>query len=103
MNISEKWAYLAVFIGVCGHASSEFFAKLTGVAGPEVSVWRYLIGATGLVIWSLARRDTRDLITPIIGTALFFSGSVDAFHVLAADLITEDEYKQKRATLLADF
>lgn len=34
MNIPAQWAYLAVFVGVCGHASSEFFAKLTGVAGP---------------------------------------------------------------------
>ena len=42
MNIPVRWAYPAVFIGVCGHASSEFFAKLTAVAGPEVSVWRYV-------------------------------------------------------------
>ena len=33
---------------------------------------------------------TKDLITPVVGTALFFSGCVDAFHVLAADLITEE-------------
>lgn len=65
MNIPTQWAYLAVFIGVCGHASSEFFAKLTGVAGPEVSVWRYLIGAAGLLVWSLMREDTRDLATPL--------------------------------------
>lgn len=65
MNIPARWAYIAVLIGVFGHASSEFFAKLTGVAGPEVSVWRYLIGAAGLVIWSLLRADTRDLITPL--------------------------------------
>lgn len=65
MNISARWAYLAVFVGVCGHASSEFFAKLTGVAGPEVSVWRYLIGAVGLLFWSLTRSDTRDLFTPL--------------------------------------
>ena len=65
MNIPAKWAYLAVFVGVCGHASSEFFAKLTGVAGPEVSVWRYLIGAVGLIVWSLMRSDTRDLVTPL--------------------------------------
>lgn len=64
MNIPAKWAYTAVFIGVCGHASSEFFAKLTGMAGPEVSVWRYLIGAAGLLAWALLRRDTRDLVTP---------------------------------------
>ncbi|NNE80980.1 MAG: EamA family transporter [Silicimonas sp.] len=65
MNISARWAYWAVFVGVCGHASSEFFAKLTGVAGPEVSVWRYLIGAAGLLLWSLMRKDTRDLATPL--------------------------------------
>ena len=65
MNIPAQWAYLAVFVGVCGHASSEFFAKLTGVAGPEVSVWRYLIGAGGLLVWSLLRKDTRDLATPL--------------------------------------
>ena len=65
MNIPAQWAYLAVLVGVCGHASSEFFAKLTGVAGPEVSVWRYLIGAAGLLAWSLMRSDTRDLVTPL--------------------------------------
>jgi drug/metabolite transporter (DMT)-like permease len=65
MNIPVRWAYLAVFIGVCGHASSEFFAKLTGIAGPEVSVWRYLIGAAGLLFWSFSRADSRDLVTPL--------------------------------------
>jgi drug/metabolite transporter (DMT)-like permease len=65
MNIPERWAYIAVFVGVCGHASSEFFAKLTGMAGPEVSVWRYLIGAAGLLLWSVIRKDTRDLYTPL--------------------------------------
>ncbi|MCH7795299.1 MAG: hypothetical protein IH900_09205, partial [Proteobacteria bacterium] len=38
------WAYLCVFIGVTGHASSEFFAVLSGIKGAEVSVWRYLVG-----------------------------------------------------------
>jgi drug/metabolite transporter (DMT)-like permease len=65
MNISPRWAYLAVLVGVCGHASSEFFAVLTGISGPEVSVWRYLIGGGGLVIWALSRADSRDLITPL--------------------------------------
>ena len=65
MNIPVRWAYPAVFIGVCGHASSEFFARLTGVAGPEVSVWRYVIGAIGLLLWSLSRPDSRDLLTPL--------------------------------------
>lgn len=65
MNISSRWAYPAVFIGVCGHASSELFAKLAEVTGPEVSVWRYLIGAAGLLLWSFWRTDSRDLITPL--------------------------------------
>lgn len=64
-SISARWAYLAVFVGVTGHASSEFFAVITGVSGPEVSVWRYLIGGAGLVAWALAQPATRDLITPL--------------------------------------
>lgn len=31
----------------------------------------------------------RDIITPVVGTALFLSGCLDAFGVLAADMITE--------------
>lgn len=65
MNIPAQWAYAAVFIGVCGHASSEFFAVLSGVSGPEVSVWRYVIGALGLLIWCQFRADSRDLWTPL--------------------------------------
>lgn len=38
-------AYLAIFIGVLGHASSEFVAKIIStnapISGPEVSVWRF--------------------------------------------------------------
>ena len=65
MKISAAWAYPAVFVGVCGHASSEFFAVLSGVAGPEASVWRYLLGGLGLVIWTQFYRESRDLITPL--------------------------------------
>lgn len=65
MNIPERWAYPAVMVGVAGHASSEFFAKLSGVAGPETSVWRYLLGGFGLILWALWDRDSRDLWTPI--------------------------------------
>jgi hypothetical protein len=35
------FAYLAAFLGVCGHASSEFFVKLSGLSGVVVSVWRF--------------------------------------------------------------
>jgi len=65
MNIPARWAYLAVFVAVFGHASSEFFAVLTGISGPEVSVWRFTIGGAGLVLWALSRADSRDLITPL--------------------------------------
>jgi drug/metabolite transporter (DMT)-like permease len=42
-------AYAAVFIGVLGHASSEFVAVYSGVSGPEVSSWRFLLGGRGLL------------------------------------------------------
>jgi len=58
-------AYLAVLLGVCGHASSEFFAVLSGVAGPETSVWRYMIGSAGLLIAALCMPSARDLLTPL--------------------------------------
>ena len=57
-------AYLAVFIGVLGHASTEFFAVLSGVSGPELSVWRFLLGGAGLVVLSLLMPGTRDLVAP---------------------------------------
>lgn len=47
-------AYLAVFIGVLGHASSEFVAVLSGVSGPEVSSWRFLLGGTSLLLLVMA-------------------------------------------------
>lgn len=63
--MSPALAYAMVFIGVIGHATSEFFAVLSGVQGAEVSVWRYLIGAAGLLLVALARPATRDLWTPL--------------------------------------
>ena len=86
---SRPWvAYAAVLAGVTGHASSEFVAVLSGVSGPEVSVWRYLIGGTGLVLWALLAPASRDLLTPLreqglrLVTLSFFGVSVTylAFH-----------------------
>lgn len=57
-------AYLAVFLGVCGHASSEFVSVLCDVNGPELSVWRFLIGGAGLVLLALIFPGSRDLIAP---------------------------------------
>jgi len=58
-------AYLAVFLGVIGHATSEFVSVLTGTFGPEVSVWRFGIGALGLILLCLLTPANRDLITPL--------------------------------------
>jgi drug/metabolite transporter (DMT)-like permease len=58
-------AYLAVFIGVLGHASTEFVAVLSGVGGPELSVWRFLLGGSGLVVLALTFPASRDLVTPL--------------------------------------
>jgi drug/metabolite transporter (DMT)-like permease len=65
VTIAPRWAYLATFVGVCGHASSEFFAVLSGISGPEVSVWRYLLGGFGLVVWALLLPGSRDLVSPL--------------------------------------
>ncbi|MBK5102704.1 MAG: DMT family transporter [Burkholderiales bacterium] len=56
-------AYLAVAIGVLGHASSEFVAVLSGVSGPEVSSWRFLLGGTGLLL----------IVMAVTGPAVIFS------------------------------
>lgn len=54
-------AYLAVFIGTIGHASSEFVAVYSGIKGPEVSVWRFMIGGFGLLVACLLIPSARDL------------------------------------------
>lgn len=57
-------AYLAVMAGVVGHASSEFMAKISGVGGPELSVWRFLLGGFGLVVIALLLPKSRNLLVP---------------------------------------
>ena len=67
MGVWHKYAwvaYLAVFLGVCGHASSEFVSVLSGVKGPELSVWRFLLGGLGLVILALFFPASRNLMEP---------------------------------------
>lgn len=68
MGLWHKYAsiaYLAVFLGVCGHASSEFVSVLSSVKGPELSVWRFLLGGAGLVVLALIFPSTRDLVSPL--------------------------------------
>ena len=59
------WAYVMLLLGVCGHASSEFVAKLTALTGPEVTVWRFMIGGIGLVTVSLIWPPSRNLLAPL--------------------------------------
>jgi len=58
-------AYGAVFIGVLGHASTEFVAILSGINGPELSVWRFPLGGLGLVIIALLLPGSRNFIEPL--------------------------------------
>ena len=58
-------AYLACLIGVFGHASSEFVAKVAATPGPEFSVWRFLIGGACLALVTQFWPGARDLITPL--------------------------------------
>ena len=67
MGIWHKYAavaYLAVFLGVTGHASSEFVSVLSGIKGPELSVWRFLLGGFGLILLALIFPTTRNLLEP---------------------------------------
>jgi len=58
-------AYLAVLLGVVGHASSEFVAVITQIKGPELSVWRFLLGGLGLVGLALVFPASRNLMEPL--------------------------------------
>ena len=58
------FAYTAAFLGVCGHASSEFFVRLAGISGVEVSVWRFGIGGIALLVLSISSQNSRDLFSP---------------------------------------
>lgn len=62
---TELLAYAAIMLGVFGHATSEFVAVQTGLVGPEQSVWRFLLGGSGLILVSLASAESRDLLTPL--------------------------------------
>jgi drug/metabolite transporter (DMT)-like permease len=73
-------AYLAVFVGVLGHASSEFVATTVSanapISGPEISVWRFFLGGLGLVAVAMLIPASRDLVTPLRkhgGTLVLFS------------------------------
>ena len=65
-NKPPVWlAYTAAFLGVCSHASSEFFSKLSGLPGVETSVWRFMIGGAALLFVAMLSRETRQLLAPL--------------------------------------
>jgi drug/metabolite transporter (DMT)-like permease len=67
MGLWHKYAwvaYLAVFLSVCGHATSEFVSVLCGIKGPELSVWRFLLGSFGLIMLALIFPTSRNLLAP---------------------------------------
>ena len=57
------WAYSAAFLGVFGHATSEFFSVYSGLKGPEVSVWRFTIGGAALLVVALIQKESRNLLS----------------------------------------
>ncbi len=59
------WAYSAAFLGVFGHATSEFFSVYSVLDGPEVSVWRFTIGGTALLVFALVQKESRNLLRPV--------------------------------------
>jgi len=87
--MSAPLAYLIIFIGVLGHGSSEFFSVLTGLAGPETSVWRFMLGSFGLIIAALIFMKPSRITIPLKQNALAFiwtsligvTGTYLAFHI----------------------
>ena len=42
---------------VPGHASAEFFAILSGIGGPELSVWRFILDGLGPLVIAVTLPD----------------------------------------------
>ena len=82
------FAYIACMIGVFGHASSEFVAKISDTPGPEFSVWRFMIGGALLMVLTQIWPGARDIWTPlrkngvriVVSSALLMSLSQLIFH-----------------------
>jgi len=65
MNIPARFSTLAVFVAVLGHGSAEFVATMPSISGPELSVWRILLGGAGLIVVALLVIGPRALIAPL--------------------------------------
>ena len=56
------WAYLAAFLGVFGHSTSEFFSVYSGLKGPEISVWLFSIRSAALLVVALIQIESLNLL-----------------------------------------
>ena len=74
-------------------ASEAVIRSLSGTYTHTILEWTATTVAFFTVVLAFTHfQIKRDVITPIIGIALFAAGSVDVFHTLAADrLITADQ------------
>lgn len=69
--------------------SSEDVVR-SGIITHTLLEWMAFSAAFFTVILAFAHyQTTRDVVTPVIAIALFFAGSIDAFHILAADRLIE--------------
>ncbi|QDU40783.1 Phosphoserine phosphatase RsbU [Maioricimonas rarisocia] len=69
---------------------AALYAALRGAFVHTILEWTaFCVAALTVVVAFMHYFLSRNIITPIVGTALFFSGMLDAFHVLAADMLTE--------------
>ena len=64
-NLLVFWAKSAAFLGVFGHATSEFFFVYSGSEGPEVSVWSLTIGSAALVVVALIQIESLSLLQSV--------------------------------------
>ena len=80
------WAYSAAFLGVFGHAPSEFFSVYSELKGPEISVWRFTIGGAALGVVALIQKESRNLLQPVFEKP-FLVIPLAVFGMLMAQLV----------------
>lgn len=87
---SQSIALDAGKVATDGIAIDDVFHALTGSTHHALLEWSAVITALLTVLLSFAHFGiSKDVTTPIIGVAMFFSGMMDAFHTLAAMRLIE--------------
>lgn len=84
-----------VFGSAAVDARNAAYAAMRGAFVYTLLEWTAFCIALVTVVFSVVHYFlSRDIITPVVGTALFLSGCLDGFEVLAADMITESGVHQ---------